>query len=191
MYGCTFYLGTSKPNHHRDWGWRLQWQETRSWCEWWSRLWDRTGNVLIVITIIECKHVFNHRHQGTLLLPNWERNGFHSYQNWPSLPIKKRNCMYKIIVKIIILCFYSGKGQNLSSDATQEFCIDEDTSGQPYSPPSRVEAFELFKKGRGKEINRIFLQNKGKSKEKTINIHVWITIRLVAKKKKGCLWCQL
>ncbi|XP_019850613.1 PREDICTED: kinesin-like protein KIF9 isoform X2 [Amphimedon queenslandica] len=52
-----------------------------------------------------------------------------------------------------------GKGQNLSSDA-QEFCIDEDTSGQPYSPPSRVEAFELFKKGRGKEINRIFLQNK-------------------------------
>lgn len=44
-----------------------------------------------------------------------------------------------------------------------EFCVDDDSKGlQPSSPPSRFEAFELFKKGRGKELNKVFLQNKGK-----------------------------
>ena len=41
--------------------------------------------------------------------------------------------------------------------------MDEEPATQnPSTPPSRSEAFEVFKKGRGKEMNKIFLQNKRK-----------------------------
>lgn len=80
---------------------------------------------------------------------------------------KKLYVIFKILVLLFIttINFCRGKVHNISADAAQEFCIDEETTAQPYSPPSRVEAFELFKKGRGKEINKIFLQNKGKRKQ--------------------------
>ena len=38
---------------------------------------------------------------------------------------------------------------------------EEVRTNRPSTPPLRLDAFELFKKGKGKELNKIFLQNKG------------------------------
>ena len=55
----------------------------------------------------------------------------------------------------------SNTGGNFNGD--MEYCVDDDSKNlQPSSPPSRSEVFELFKKGRGQELNKVFLQNKGK-----------------------------
>ena len=49
-----------------------------------------------------------------------------------------------------------------SNGELDNVCVDEDKpSTRPSTPPSRLEAFEMFKKGRGKELKKIFLQNKG------------------------------
>lgn len=55
----------------------------------------------------------------------------------------------------------SGGASNVIN-GDMDYCVDDDKSNiRPSTPPSRLEAFELFKKGRGKELKRIFLQNKG------------------------------
>jgi hypothetical protein len=53
-----------------------------------------------------------------------------------------------------------GGGNVINGD--MDYCTDDDKPAmRPSTPPSRLEAFEVFKKGRGREINKIFLQNKG------------------------------
>lgn len=48
--------------------------------------------------------------------------------------------------------------------------IDDEKTLRPSSPPTRAEAFEEFKKSRGKEINIIFLQNKGELHRQLVHV---------------------